>query len=345
MAENLMLMCGGNIRSNGDKLMKVTAQYLADKLKCPKPEVEMKVRQLRLMREIDEKGYKRCKTELPYIVNAIFNPPVRKTENFGYIESFIIDLDHLHEKGMGAVSLKNLVCQDKRVMLCFVSPSEDGLKLMFRLKDRIQDAGIFKVFYKEFAQKFALQYNISQVLDSVTCDVTRACFLSIDPDVYYNPEAEPVDYSCFVDTGNSQAMFDMLKAKPEKKDAKADAEAKAPKHDSDPDKEEMDKIRELLGVKKAKLEKPKRDWVVPEVLDELLPKIADCLKNSNIELVEARNIQYGKKLSCKLGLKMAEVNVYKGKGGFSVVATPKTGTSGDLNEIVKDLITLLIAES
>ena len=115
-------------------------------------------------------------------------------------EYFVVDIDHIEEKELSINDLKTKFTQDKRVVLCFVSPGQDGLKLIFRLKERCYDAGIYSIFYKLFLSKFGAEYNIQQVIDTRTSDVARACFVSMDANAYYNPEAEPVDLNQYLNT-------------------------------------------------------------------------------------------------------------------------------------------------
>ena len=89
-----------------------------------------------------------------------------------------------------------------RVVLSFLSPSEDGLKVFFKLKERCYDSGLYSLFYKAFLLEFSKQYVLHQVIDTRTSDVTRACFVSVDPDAYYNPDAVQVDIRAFIDMDN-----------------------------------------------------------------------------------------------------------------------------------------------
>ena len=340
-----MLMCGAKITSNADKLMKVTADYVADKLRNPNPDFEAKIRQLRDMRAIDEKMYRECKKQLPYLVCGWFNQQVRRTENFAYIESFIVDLDHLKDKDIGVLSLKNLVCRDSRVMLCFVSPSEDGLKILFRLKEKCYDAGVFKAFYKEFVKCFAAQYNLTQVLDSVTCDVTRACFMSVDRDAYYNPDAGRVELRAFVDVENPLEMFDTMHAQnKEEKEAAAKQKLEDAPRDKEPDDEALRRIKDLIGSKRQKIQKSKPPANVPERVSMIVPGLTEYIASNGAEVYEVIDIQDAKKLKVKLGLKLAEVNIFCGKRGYKIVVTKRVGTDPELNETIKDLIELYIAE-
>lgn len=131
-----MILAGRNIQSAGDPLTKVKVEYLYYSLRNPKPQIVGHIRQLRIVQSLDRKQYSLLKRQLPYIVCSIFNPPIRRTENFAYTEHFIIDIDHIGEKGLDISSLRQKLQMDPRVELSFLSPSQDGLKLMFRLSER-----------------------------------------------------------------------------------------------------------------------------------------------------------------------------------------------------------------
>ena len=340
-----MLMCGASIAAKDDKLMKVKADYIADKLRNPNPEIEAQIRQMRDMLLIDAKRYAEVKKRLPYIVCGNFNPPLRRTENFANTEAFILDFDHLQEKGVGITSLKNLVNRDSRVLMSFVSPSGDGLKLMFRLKEKLYDAGIFKVFYKEFAIKFATQYNLVQVVDAKTCDVTRACFMSVDKDVYYNPDAEPVDINSYINLSDPTALQDQTRA--QQKSEKEQPRDPEPPHNPDPDDETLRSLKIMLGEKVRPPRAPKPNSEpkeVPEILNVLIGELKPYIENTGVTVYEIRNIQSAKKLFMQLGYKKAEINIFYGQRGFSVVAVPKRDTDGELNDLMKKLIVKFIEE-
>ena len=56
------------------------------------------------------------------------------------------------------------------------------------------------MFYKLFVHKFSVKYGLEQVVDTRTCDVTRACFLSADSEAYFNPEPELVVVDDYIKT-------------------------------------------------------------------------------------------------------------------------------------------------
>jgi hypothetical protein len=298
-----------------------------------------KIRQLRIAYQVAPKQYSELKRTLPYVVCGIFNPPYRKMENFGYIQSFIIDIDHLSSKGLNANSLKTRLKADTRVQLAFTSPSEDGLKVMFRLRERCYDAALFSMFYKEFLHRFSLQYQLEQVADKRTSDVTRACFLSVDPDAFFNQEYESVDMSEYVQPDNPQAVLDLMaKQKTEERAAQPDKVESSP---HDPDKEIMERIKACLNPD-AKLLKKKPDVYVPDQLNTIIGNLVSFVEHTGLVVSEVIDIQYGKKLRISMGLKQAEINVFYGRRGFSVVKSPRSGTSEELNEITADLIQTFI---
>lgn len=338
-----MLQVGSNIRSNADALKKVTVDYLYHSLRNPKPEISAKIRQLRIVSRLDVKQYLELKRTLPYVVCGMFNPPFRRTENFAYTEYFIVDIDHLSEKGLAPVEIRKRIEQDNRVVLSFLSPSEDGLKVLFRLKERCYDAGMYSLFYKAFVRQFSVKYQLEQVIDARTCDVCRACFVSIDPDAYYDPEAITVDLHAYLDVSDATALMDMKSTffKEEKAQVRQKQEEVAM---SDPDADALLKIKELLHPK-AKKKVDKIPVYVPERLNEVISDLKIYIENTGVIVYEIVNIQYGKKLRMKMGLRLAEINLFYGKHGFSVVQSPRCGTSSELNKLMADLINAFFDEN
>lgn len=335
-----MLMYGNNIQSSADRLQKVKEEYLYHSLVNPKPQVVSAMQQLRTVYTLDATRYSQLKRQLPYIVCGSFNPPFRNTENFAYTERFILDFDHLAAKQLQLEELRGKICSDSRVMMCFSSPSQDGLKVMFQLKDRCYDSGVYTLFYKLFATSFANQLELTQVLDSKTSDVTRACFVSVDDKAYYNAEAEPIDLTAFVDTENSLELFDLKhkQAKDDKESAKSQRQEQKPLA-VDPTKDIMEQIRATLRPNAPKI---KREVYVPVQLDDIIGPICERIKETGIEVVEITNIQYAKKIRTRLGLRQGETNLFYGRRGYSVVESPRRGTDDELNKLVADIVRAFI---
>lgn len=340
-----MFSVGSNVRNNSEPLKKVTPEYLFNALRSPKPEFLSRIRQLRIVRQINESQYVQLKQQLPYFVCASFNPPFRNTKNFAFTEYFIMDIDHICEKGLILDDLRRKIESDSRTMMCFLSPGEDGLKVIMKIKDRCYDAGVYSVFYKKFVYEFSLQYDLQQVLDIRTSDVTRACFMSVDSSAYYNPDAEPVDMAEIIDMEDSSVLLRQKKEVEESMSALtdiADSSSNAVEI-REPDDDAMERIRGLypMKTKKVSVERP---VFVPAILDTIQGELNDYVSDIGFMISEIINIQYGKKIRAKLGLKMAEVNLFYGKRGFSVVVSPKTGTDGTLNILLADTVRAFIDE-
>jgi len=331
-------MAGTNIISTEDKLVKMQIENLYHSLRNPRPAIDARIRQLRILYEVDPKQYARQKRTLPYFVCGIFNPPYRRTENFAYTEYFILDIDKVSANILSLQDIRQKIISDERVLLSFKSPSHDGLKVMFRFSEKCHDAGLFTIFYKSFALSFARQYGLEQVIDSKTCDVARACFISIDEDAYYNPDAVPVNLQSVVDTDNPVAVAELrhqtitLPVAPPQEEA-----APAEKSDPDPDREVMDRIKQLLNPALRK-KKEAAPVVVPQVLNDIIDDLTAYINQTGLVVTEVINIQYAKKIRIRMGIKQAEINLFYGRRGFSVVISPRTGTDEELNQLTAELI-------
>ena len=330
-----MLLFGTNIQSAADELKKVQEEYLYNSLRNPKPAIAATIQQLRIVYSMDAKGYAQLKRKLPYFVCGQFNPPFRRKENFAYTESFILDFDHLSSKQLSLKAIHDNIIRDEQVMMCFTSPSEDGLKVMFRLKERCYDAGLYSVFYKAFAATFAMRHNLTQVTDSKTSDVTRACFVSIDPNAYFNPNSTPVDIKAYLDEANPDALFKMKHEQDEHDKVAKKSDDKQASLPKDPDRDVLARIRQQLNPKAQVEQHPA---YVPDQLNEIIAELKLFIEETGLQVTEIINIQYAKKIRARLGQKESEVNLFYGKRGFSVVISPRLGTNEELNELLADLV-------
>lgn len=335
-----MITLGKCITSASDELVKLPVHELYNQIKNPSNELKSLVEQMRVVRNLSKESYNAVKKQLPYFVCGHFSPAYRKTENFAYTQYFIMDIDHLSEKGLSAQQLKEVLKNDARVVMCFVSPSGDGLKVMMMLQEKCYDAGVFKMFYKLFVSNFSAQYKLQQIIDAKTCDVTRACFLSIDPDIYYNPLAEEIDLNAVVKEGNSQEMWDLFhEVKNGKHVVETDVFVPVEEIDNNLDENTMERIKTFLGEAKQKVKEVMPKYVyVPEILNDVMKDFAEFIKDTGVVIKEVIDIQYGKKLRCAYEGKEAETNLYYGRKGFSVVETPRSGTDRELNALVADLV-------
>ena len=329
-----MLSVGKNIKQKNDPLQKVDIERFYRAISKPKPQTKQRIEQLRKLREIDPKAYRRQKTNLPYVVPSVFSPPYRKTENFASARYIIIDLDHLSSYGKNAEDIKSKLSTDEHIILMFVSPSGDGLKIFLPLAKPCFDAAKYSIFYKHFVQKFADNHKLNDVIDTVTSDVTRACFISVDENAFFNPNAVGIVVENFVNFNDFATQTELIFAKKEEK-KKKEAEEE--------DKNEIDddvfaEIKAKLNPRFAKKREREKQIYVPERLNEIVDDVVNELENYGLRVCEIRNIHYGKKFIFEHKQFVAEINVFYGKRGFTVVRSPKSGTNKELMEIGYEII-------
>lgn len=329
-----MICLGKNIRQAGDPLEKISLKNLCERIKNPHPGFIGFITQLRQVQSIDTRRYRELKTRLPYVVAAMFNPPYRKIENFARTDYFILDIDHISEKEIDIEQLSAKIKNDPRIALMFRSPSGDGLKLFFKLRNSFFDAGKYSLFYKVFAKKFAAEYGLDQVVDNRTSDVSRACFVSYDPGAWYNPDPDVIKQKKFINFEDEIQISEITHLLKEEEKEKKDKTEEISNKDL-PD-ELIRQIRERLNPKLAK--KREKKIYVPEELNTIIEMIRVNLSQYNIEIDEIVNINYGKQFRMKLNHFRAEINVFYGRRGFSVVKSTKSGLNGELVNIAYDVI-------
>ncbi|MFU8844854.1 MAG: CRISPR-associated primase-polymerase type B [Bacteroidales bacterium] len=336
-----MISLGYNITSATDQLRKINPDQLHGMIVRSRPELISLIEQLRTVLTISPEKYTFLKRKLPYFTGGIFHPAYRKTTNFNYIEYFVLDVDHLSQKNLKPPALKKRLAGDSRIVLMFISPSNDGLKILLRLSEKCHDPAKFSLFYKVFSREFSKQYELDQVIDTKTSDVTRACFLSYDEHAYYRADPEPVVITRFVDFENQLTTGELEKVvrQEEKEQVKV----------TDPDEpdERLPLSADALQEIKQKLNpriklKQEKNYFVPEQIDRVIPLIESGVKAFNIDLKEVQPIHYGKKLVFSLDQYWAEVNIFYGKNGYSAVKTPKRGSHEELADIVHKIICEII---
>jgi len=133
----------------------------------------------RLRSVADNKStYQVLKNELDYFT---FSGTFKKRDTTSIIKhSGVIGLDVDEIENVN--ELKSLICADDHVMVCFTSPSGAGLKILVPVngKDHLSS---FRALQQYFLNKFSIE------LDKGVNDVARACFVSYDPEIFYNPKA------------------------------------------------------------------------------------------------------------------------------------------------------------
>jgi hypothetical protein len=254
----------------------------------------------------------------------------------------VIDIDHVSQFGKEVDAVMKQLVKDKRVVLMFRSPGGDGIKVLFAISDRVTDSAYFSVFYKEFALRFSKEHDLEGMVDTRTNDVSRCCFISHDPDAYLNMDAQAVETGVYVPLSDSTDPYRIIKAQAEmEKEQVSLRESIELEHgtgeaDSSITGDVFQRIRQKLNP----LARPrvKKDVYQPTALEEAMPGLAAALSAVDIILEKSTPISYGRQIRVKASNYWAEINVFYGRKGFSVVKTTKTGSNSTLADLAYDAI-------
>jgi len=327
------LSAGKNITQKQDKLFKVSFEYLVRSIQKPKMEIAEKIKQLRTIQSISVQEYRKLKVHLPYVVAAHFNPPFRLSANFAFTQYFILDIDHFTDENKDIFDLKHQLKSDPNIKLIFISPGGNGLKVFFELSEKCYDKAQYSLFYKTFALQFAGLYNLKSSIDLSTSDVTRACFISYDADLYYNPDNLPLIMSDFLDFNQ---LSEIRKQEKQLEAIEKKQEKPKPQFLNPIDDEKLFEIKKKLNPN-IRTQKQKQIYVPPE-LEKIIDDVEQLVNKHQIKVEKISNIHYGKKFNFVLDNKKAEINLFYGKKGFTVVKSPKSGTHHELNDICYQLL-------
>lgn len=324
-----MIFTGKNVTQNPpEQMTPATPQQLYTMIASPSLALVNAIEALRRMRQIDEKAYKRQKTFLPYFIGSVFKDNIRNTANFQQIHYFVIDFDNL-PPDRDIQTLKKEIFEDEIVRMLFTSPGGTGLKVLFGLESPVTNTKLFTDFYKSFALQFARKLRLENFADTVTCDVTRVCFLSADTGCLYREEAIPVQWKAYISELNPfESLHD-----PEVIEEKQEAP------EGEPEKIQDEIYQKILHKLNPKAPKKDKKIFVPKALDTITEKIYEAVEHYEIKVKSVEDIQYGRRWTFESGLNTAEINIFYGKNGFSVVKTTKSGTDPDLCEAVYRIIT------
>lgn len=336
------LQTGLRITQRKDPLREITLQRLYEGIRDSKEPLRDAIEQLRAIKSVDEQQYRQLKTQLPYFVCGVFHPPVRRLENLAAMHYLLLDLDHLGRIDTTPQQLRQRLRADERLVLDFVSPGGDGLKLMFVLSEPVFDAELYRLLYKWFAAQFAERYGLQEVVDMRTHDPTRACFLSSDPDARLNEQAVPIDVAAFREALEA-GQLRQIEAQA-RKVAAQQPPSPVPEEQKGPDKETLRKIKERLGTR-VRGEKEKRTVYVPPEVDKAVQYLEKHLAETyDITIEKSRPIQYGRQIRVRAGNLWAEINLFYGKRGYRVVPTTKTGSNQELGDLARKAIGVALEE-
>ncbi len=307
---------GVSVRDAKADLMAVSLHHVVDLVQGSLGDLQHRTSTLRKVIKYSKERYTTMKVGLPFFCCSHFLPAKRRLEYFDRAVGLILDIDWPREVD---TSVYDRIKGDPRVYMAYISPSGRGVKVVFGLEAPITDAALYTRYYRWFSHAFAETYHLLDVLDFKNCDATRVSFICHDPKIYINHDPLLLDITAFADRPPAAASNKSTKV----------ATTKVP----------PDIYKEILHKLGSR---PKlRARSEPSVADQVaavLPLIRKAVEQYDIEIVDVIGLQYGAKLVVQMGTDVAEVNVYHGKKGYSVVTTAKRGTSASLADTARHII-------
>ena len=136
----------------------------------------------------DMVGYNNAKKALIAITcMATFNGGRKNEYRTGYSKVIVLDVDKLSPEELARA--KKIVIGCPHTLGCFISPSGNGLKIFISVASGPEDHLNAFQSLQRFFQKL-----IGSEIDPSGKDITRLCFVSDDPEAYYNENAVVYDW-------------------------------------------------------------------------------------------------------------------------------------------------------
>ena len=341
------LYTGKNIQqSHTEALQPINLETLANQIRSGSGGLQELCAQLATIYKMDKAAYGRHKLRLPFFCCAGFAQNLRHSKNFTSIEACVLDFDKAPNPGYVQQNIMPLLQSDERVALAFTSPSGRGAKAVLLFNQPVTNLHEYAMGYKNLTRSFAQQYGLEAYADFSTCDATRVCFLAYDPQVYYQPLAQPISWHQYLPpqkhpTPPAAAQPDTASPSPSKNNdtpidtITPDTPTSKPSSNTLPPKLYEQVVKRLNPTA---VTRQAREVVVPEILEEVAIQAQAAIAAAGWQLKDIQNIQYGKKIAVAQGFVWAEVNIFYGKKGFSIVRTPKAGTNAALGQQLEQLL-------
>ncbi|WP_312149605.1 VapE domain-containing protein [Empedobacter sp.] len=104
-----------------------------------------------------------------------------------YNQIIVLDIDKVEKNKLAEIKQKAI--ELSTTLVAFISPSNNGLKLFIKVSTNQDEHKNTYNIVKEFYEK-----ELEIEIDKSGKDITRLCFYSYDPEIYFNPNAEV--FSC-----------------------------------------------------------------------------------------------------------------------------------------------------
>jgi len=172
---NMIISCFKNIKLPKEK--DIDFYTFANDIKTGKYKL-----QIEKLRTLADKEKKLFKSRLPAVTLSGTFDGQHKTDKLIHYSGLIqIDIDNTEN----LIEIKNILYSDKYTFCGFVSPSGKGLKLVIKIPP---DNDLHKMRFSELELYYNKEYGIA--IDKACKDVSRLCFVSYDPELFINEQAE-----------------------------------------------------------------------------------------------------------------------------------------------------------
>jgi hypothetical protein len=118
---------------------------------------------------------------IPWFSFATFKDGYRSNSTFLSTKFVVIDCDHL---GDSLSSCRESFGKDPDVFVCFLSPSGDGLKVVFELQEPVTRDEDYRRVFNHFRQLVTTKHSVTP---DPHADPARTCYLSFDASIHINP--------------------------------------------------------------------------------------------------------------------------------------------------------------
>jgi hypothetical protein len=149
------------------------------------------IRPLRqMLKEGNKAGYDSAKKLLDAVTFCgLFNGRRKMEYLVDYTGIIVLDIDKLTAEALRIV--RELIVGCEYTLACFVSPSGAGLKVLVQVSTGVKEhVATFNAVLQYYTKVAGVE------IDRSGRDVTRLCFVTYDPDLYYNPGAKTFDPGC-----------------------------------------------------------------------------------------------------------------------------------------------------
>lgn len=170
---------------NTTRQKQLTIQQVAELIKSEKlkPQTEQ-------LRTIEKNEFRKSdcpnrqfkNTQFPY---ATFSGTFTARADINLIKHtglICVDLDHIGDK---LEDIRAKVIADPETVMCFISPNGDGLKVLYEVDSEKFSQEVWYMAYSNHLGKVS-GVDLGKV-DKSCKDISRACFLPYDPEIFINP--------------------------------------------------------------------------------------------------------------------------------------------------------------